>query len=248
MFENIISNMQEIHHERFGQATTPFNVGRLYQLLDDGKYHEAKLYIACRIAKSLHPLSAFVYHPSKKEVQPHTLQDIKQGFLPSSLPKMKVFGKQINVFDWWNTMSGLSYNVDSKLHAPLVYHEHGEPIINLMSPFPHQYKKQSAFHKETKEACRLIWKHVFEVWASRNRKTYEYLKQWISGAVTGQKMETILYLKGGQGIGKSSIIEFIFKYVLHHLCLINKDTTPFLSYFNYRFQGKILKVLEEAPS
>ena len=47
--------------------------------------------------------------------------------------------------------------------------------------------------------------YILEVLANNNQKVYDYIIKWYACVAQGKKNETCLYLKGPEGIGKSTI-------------------------------------------
>ena len=257
-----INTQKAITHDIFGSVKTPFNSADLTDLILNGEHHEAKLYVASRIAKVTNPLSGAVWNGKKVDIL--KLKDIREGYL-SALPKIVTFvtktetkrGKKIivketqntaSVYDWWNTFSGVTYNIGFNLHEKVVYKHDNMYFINTASPFPHTYKIQEEFSDETKSACEIIWQHINKVWASEDKDMFEYLKSWFGHAVSGHKMKSILYGKSGQGVGKSIVPEFIADKVLGDLAMVSSDSLPYLGHFTSAFLGKSLCCLEEAPT
>ena len=61
-------------------------------------------------------------------------------------------------------------------------------------------------------------------------------------------MKTCVFLKSGEGTGKSIILEFIIKHVIgEHLGLVSSKSSQ-LAGFNYQLLGKLIVVLEELPT
>ena len=126
-----------------------------------------------------------------------------------------------------------------------LYKVNGRQYFNLFPGYMHQTPKPLT-HKKEIDA---IWNHVFEVLCSKNDLVFDYLKKWICNVVSGNKMRTCVYLMGGQGLGKSIIIEFIERCVLgKKIVFTTSDIGCVVGNFNGQLLGKVLLVLEEPPT
>ena len=63
--------------------------------------------------------------------------------------------------------------------------------------------------------------------------------------VKGFKNRAILYLRGGQGIGKSTLFEFIEKFVVGYDLALKSGSEPLISRFNAILGGKLFVYFEE---
>lgn len=116
--------------------------------------------------------------------------------------------------------------------------------------YSNSIKKYSDFSKQVHENVNVILNHLFEVISSSNKEAYEFILNWYCFAMNGGMTDTLVYLKGPEGAGKSSINEFLKKYVM--------GTGTFLSTKNYKIllpgqenadvMGKTMVVFEEFPT
>src|SRR3990167_10508119 len=81
-----INTQKAITHDIFGSVKTPFNSADLTDLILNGEHHEAKLYVASRIAKVTNPLSGAVWNGRTVSIM--KLKDIREGYLSIALPKI----------------------------------------------------------------------------------------------------------------------------------------------------------------
>jgi hypothetical protein len=83
-----------------------------------------------------------------------------------------------------------------------------------------------------------------EVLCSNNQSHFDYLLKWIANMFYGNKNDSILYLRARQGYGKSTLFEFISKFVLGELSLMS-GSGPLLDKNNAILAGKLLIYFEE---
>ncbi len=87
--------------------------------------------------------------------------------------------------------------------------------INLCPGLKHKTtKKYADFSPAIKEKVKLFLSYIKEVLCDNNIAAYEYILKWESFLCKGKKNDTLLYFKGTEGIGKSTHIELLIKYVL----------------------------------
>lgn len=109
-------------------------------------------------------------------------------------------------------------------------------------------KKTKSFDEyddKTKEGVIAMLKFIKEVLASDNKDVYDYLIKWIANMLQGNKNDSCLYLKGEQGIGKSTLFDFLFEFVIGMPLCYKDGSEPLRSNFNGILAGKLLVVFEE---
>ena len=81
-----------------------------------------------------------------------------------------------------------------------------------------------------------------------NQEMFDYIIKWTANVVRGNKNDSLLYLKGPEGIGKSKFSDFLSDHVLgrHNVC--KSDAQPLKTAYNKILQGKLLVVFEELPT
>jgi hypothetical protein len=83
------------------------------------------------------------------------------------------------------------------------------------------------------------------IWANNNEDTYEYLLKWFANMVKGIKNSSCLYAKGGEGIGKSTLTDFIRDYVIGRNAYCKGKADHLKGQHNMQLLGKIFVVFEE---
>jgi hypothetical protein len=119
----------------------------------------------------------------------------------------------------------------------------------MFGGFKHQKKNYNDYSKEAKEGVNIINNYIYEVLANKCKDKYDYLIKWYANVIQGNKNETALYLKGPQGIGKSTISDFLRLFVLgKDITLKCGNATTLTEKFNSILMGKIFVVYEELPT
>jgi hypothetical protein len=104
-------------------------------------------------------------------------------------------------------------------------------------------------YEETDEAIKVkvntFLKYIKEVLANNNEEVYVYLLKWFSNALKGNKNDSCLYMKGGQGIGKSTISDFLKEFVVGEELFLETGSKPLTSEFNSVLYGKLFVQFSE---
>ena len=87
---------------------------------------------------------------------------------------------------------------------------------------------------------------IKEVWCSGDDTSFMYILNWLANMIQGNKNNTILYLKSFvEGIGKSTVSQFIMNHVLgKHIC-IESNSEPLKTPYNEILAGKLMVAFEE---
>ena len=117
--------------------------------------------------------------------------------------------------------------------------------INLAAQHMHDYKPYEDFDDKSKEGVEAFLSYIKEILASNNQEQYEYLLKWFANMTKGNKNESILYLKGPQGIGKSTISLFMNSFVLGRDLSLEAGADVLTSQFNDVLGGKLFVYFEE---
>ena len=149
--------------------------------------------------------------------------------------------KELNEFYFkhYTSIKTITY----KLNEPLFI---GNDELNLCPSI--KAKKTKAYNEyddKTKEGVNSMLHFIKEVLASDNQESYDYLIQWIANMLKGNKNDSCLYLKGQQGIGKSTLFEFLKDYVIGVDLLLESGSEPLRFNYNGILAGKLLVVFEE---
>jgi hypothetical protein len=81
-----------------------------------------------------------------------------------------------------------------------------------------------------------------------NEEMHRYILKWEANLFNGVRNTTVLYLKGGQGIGKSTYTDFLKVHMFRHGEARDLKSSVLLSGFNGELFGLRLGIFEELPS
>jgi len=121
--------------------------------------------------------------------------------------------------------------------------------INLFPKMKHQNKQYDDYDNEIKIKVNTFIAFMKEVLCSGSDEVLQYLLKWYSNVVKCVKNDSALYLRSfEEGIGKSTMTEFIMKHVLGHKLTIQADSNLLLTGYNKSLLSKVLVVFEEMPT
>lgn len=215
--------------------------------IKDGKlilaknFDDIKEYIHKYIILSLN--GDFYHRMSKKWIQLSSEQ-LNTLYL-SKFPK--------EVREWFKSENSRKHKIVSLVELPSGINKinrNGKDyyFLNTFSGFMHQIKPYDEYTDEIKSKVDIFLKYIFDVLADGNKESYDYIIKWYANMCKGNKNDTILYLKGPEGIGKSSMTEIMANYVLGSKICTLSDTTPLVSKNNGNWVGKIYVIFEEFPT
>jgi hypothetical protein len=123
----------------------------------------------------------------------------------------------------------------------------GINYVNASAELKREYKKFDTFSKNTQESVHMMLNFMKKIWGSTSIESYNYLLKWFANVIRGNKNKTALYAKAIEGIGKSTLIDFFVKYVIHQDLYAKGDVDVLTTSNNMSILGKILVVFEELP-
>lgn len=128
-----------------------------------------------------------------------------------------------------------------KLNKPLFY----DDKINLCQQLP-ESKPYDTFDDSTKSKVKMMLDYIYEVLANNNKAIYEHLLKWLSNMMKGNKNDACIVLKTYfEGVGKSTLPQFINKHVLGNKLTLETGSEPLISRFNSILSGKLFVYFEE---
>lgn len=130
---------------------------------------------------------------------------------------------------------------------PRVYKKERTKYLNLFGGYKYfkTDKRDLDRIKKGNEGVNFIWNHVKRFWVSGNDAYFKYNQKWIRKMICGNKMKTLLYLKGKMGRGKTAIVNFLKKVLGEHICMTLSNDATFMTEFNGSLQGMALCCLDE---
>lgn len=116
--------------------------------------------------------------------------------------------------------------------------------INLTKPLPIK-KPFDSFDDKTKKATKLFISYIEEVLCCNDKDKLKYTLQWLGNMFRGNKNDSCIVFKThAEGVGKSTLPQFIIKHVLKALSL-EIGSQPLKSNFNSILGGKLFVNFEE---
>ena len=118
--------------------------------------------------------------------------------------------KELNeyYFKIYTSIKRVSYKLNGDLFI-------GNDELNLCPKMlVKQMKPYIEYDEEIKKGVDSMLQFIKEVLASDSEDAYRYLLKWLANMLQGNKNDTCLYLKGQQGIGKSTLFEFLKVFVI----------------------------------
>jgi hypothetical protein len=243
----------------FGTSRKVFSLKELKTKLSNGvgnDFKEAKDYFVSYYAKSL--MNGFYYYePVDKtdriitNIDEQTLNQVFAQLQPIQYVDANANKNSFDLKKWFRIVYDSQYSIGFDPLKSLFYNcENTDKLyINMAKSFLHKERKSyNSFSDDIKNKVDKILFHLKNVWNSGNEKCYDYTLNHLAYACTGRKMKTCVFLKSGEGTGKSIILEFIIKHVIgEHLGLVSSRSSQ-LAGFNYQLLGKLIVVLEELPT
>ena len=169
-----------------------------------------------------------------KKFNQYTTSELKEVYF-NRLPK--------NIGKWYFVESDKLYKITSNISKPRLY----DDFINLSPGFMYTKKKYQDFEPHHK-AVSMFLDYIFEAICDGDDGQYEYLIKWLANMARGNKNQTLLYLRSeSEGVGKSTLADFISEYVLGEAICCKGDVSVLKTDYNSRLCGKLLVYFEELP-
>lgn len=154
-----------------------------------------------------------------------------------------------DIAKWYFEDNLCTYKVINDVHKPRVSNEVGNRYINLCAGFKWKTKKPFlSFPSETQNKVKVLLAYMLEVLASSDDKVYQYLLKWYASICQGKKNDALLYYKGPEGIGKSSMSEFFIEFVLGRDICVRAPMSVLTTDNNALLCGKVFVSFLEMPT
>jgi len=141
------------------------------------------------------------------------------------------------------------YNKEYNQVRTLVYElnkpEKYDEKLNLCPKMKHTYKEYKTFTEEVRDKVDIMLNFLKEVWSNGNEDVYTHIIKYLANMVKGNKNDCCMYLKGAQGLGKSTFPQFLMKHVIGNALCLETGSEPIKSRFNSILGGKLFVVFEE---
>ena len=257
IYKKYIKEMEKLSIVSERQALEEgYNKQVVIDLYRQGKMEEAHNYIKKYILPIIEPMGILLWDVVCQKFTFYGRSEGIEGLIPNSRYEEVIVNERKKntrmthkLIDWFKGEYSEMYRQVIDLNMPPIYDVKGQLYVNLFQGFLYKTPKiESDFHHIARQGVDAIWNHIYEVWASKNKKVFKYLKAWISHTVScKRKLQTILYLKSGQGTGKSIISHFLTEKVLPAALGHTTEDSSILHQgaFNGVLSGKRLVVFEE---
>jgi hypothetical protein len=245
----------------FGNTRKAFKVETLKSKIAEGvskdqNFTEAKKYFLTYFAKSLEE-NYYEFEPQEDEEDGRIANRKDMDSIYKKFPKFYDYinkdGKtqRFNLREWFEVEHNDTFKVSSDPRTSRFFTSQvtDQQYINLSKGFLHKNRKPFAsYDKRVQENVNKILNHIKVVWNSNNMTNYEFCLNFLAHALTGHKMQVALFLKSGEGTGKSIIIDFIIKHVIGEALGLSTPRAQQLMKFNAQLLGKVFVCLEELPT
>ena len=123
--------------------------------------------------------------------------------------------------------------------------EQFEDKINLIGRFKHKIQPYESFDQKLKDGVNIMLNHIKVVLANDDEIHYNFLLDWYAFMLKGGKNKTILYYKANQGVGKSTLTDFLRVHVIGDQLSLQSNSEPLRSKFNAILAGMLFVTFEE---
>ena len=194
------------------------------------------------VKQYIYPMNNGVYYlyvPSNNTFEYYEFETIKRCYLNK-------LDKSVN--NYFSYEYSKLFKAINDINKPII--DNIKLEINLCSGF--LYKNVEPFEDADDKAIdslRPMLQYINEVLANDSEEVHQYLIKWLANMCQGNKNDSCLYLKGIEGIGKSTLTDFLHDYVLGDKIALKLNTTSVLTTENNSILiGRVLAVFEELPA
>ena len=120
--------------------------------------------------------------------------------------------------------------------------------INMCKSWKHHNVKKYADYKKLHSKVNVFLTYMKKVLCSDNEDHYDYLIKWIANMCQGHKNTSIPYLRGPEGVGKTTLSKFLYENVIGRDLSLNSNGSPLMKDFNIILMGKLFVNFEELES
>jgi hypothetical protein len=256
-----INNNSIVQSQVFGSTRKAFSLSKLRQLMeldasnDNHNFSNTKKYFLTYFAKSLDSIF-YKYEPQENEedgliVNMETLKGIWDQIEDTISYKHNGASQIFNLKSWFMKSHHETFKINSDPRMKRFYQSKDteQQYINLSKGFLHKnVKPYSSYSDKIKSNVEIILNHIKVIWNSKNEINANFCLDFLAHSLTGHKMNVALFLKSGEGTGKSVIVEFLINHVIGDALGLSTSRINQLMKFNSQLMGKLLVCLEELPT
>ena len=159
----------------------------------------------------------------------------------------KVYFKRINetLKKYYFTEYTKLRTITCELNKETLYGNYLNICPKMKFKFEPQFKQYKDYDDNIKAGVNKMLKFIKEVINNDNEECFKYTMKWIANMVQGNKNDSCIYLKGIQGLGKSTLPEFLRDYVIGKDLTLETGSEPLVSKFNGILEAKLMVFFEE---
>lgn len=177
-----------------------------------------------------------VWDPVKQVFVEHRKETIDQLYFNRMPSEVK---------QWFHTGNKKIYTMVCDFDTPRIDRVNNQ--INTFLGFKHEYKPFNSFDADVQNAVDFFLEFIKDIICSGSQECFEYIMKWLAVIAHKKRNSSLLYLKGIEGIGKSTFSDMLIKWIFGASSCIVSPAYPLTGDFNKTLMGKILVVFEELP-
>ena len=109
----------------------------------------------------------------------------------------------------------------------------------------HEYSKKYSEYSVETQGKNIMFDFVKLIWSNNDDKVNQFLLKWLANMVKGNKNSSCIYVKGDEGIGKSTLVDFLRDYVVGLKLFVKGKADHLKGQHNMQLLGKLFCVFEE---
>lgn len=214
------------------KVQSEFCFDKMNRLFDNGKLKEhldCKQYIAKFFFPTKSGTHVLVENGQLEIIQKDTFNEVY----------LQRFPKDIQL---WYKKKTVPVKLICDIHKP----RFGKGYINvaeqLLHPDPTPYDNLPL---EQKNKVQIILDYIMLIWANNDSVVYDYILDWLANMVRGNKNKSCIYGKGDEGVGKSTLPDFIRDYVIGKNLWCKGKADHLKGQHNMQLLGKLFVTFEE---
>lgn len=213
-------------------AVEEFSFDKMNNLHDNGKlkdHLDCKNYILKYFTPTKNGTHILIENDTMEIIQKDTFKEVY----------LLRFPKLIKL--WYNTKT-TPKRVICDIHKPRV----GGDYINVASQKKYTTTKPyKVFDDKVKAKVDIMLDYIKLIWANSDKDVNEYILSWLANMVRGNKNQSCIYAKGDEGIGKSTLPDFIREFVIGTSLWAKGKSDHLMGQHNLGLLGKLFVTFEE---
>ncbi len=232
------------------QPFVPFNLKKAYNLIEkrDVEKGNKKESIVFDDEKAKKYIQEYWFALSNGEVAKKIDHELFQ-MMKNREADESTFGRLEHLQNWFHKQNRDIYELVNDINKPKIGHDDTTGrFLNFFGGYKHAKKPYDNYSDDIKSKVNFFNSYIKEVICSNNDLQYTYIIKWLAKMAQKGKNKSIIYCKGIEGIGKSTLTTFMRENVLGTKIAIKSDLRPITSNFNGELRGIVFVVFEEMPT